>query len=139
PCVTVRGGLRIECDDVVVATNSPINDRVAIHTKQAPYMTYVVGLRVPRGAVHPALYWDTLDNYHYVRLDAPDGELLIVGGEVHKTGQADDAGRRFANLERWARERFPMAGEISHRWSGQVMETVDYLAFIGRNPGDRHV
>ena len=34
---------------VVVATNAPVNDRVAIHTKQAPYMTYVIGARVPRG------------------------------------------------------------------------------------------
>jgi nitrite reductase/ring-hydroxylating ferredoxin subunit len=25
-----------------------------------------------------------------------------------------------------------------YRWSGQVMEPIDGLAFIGRNPGDRH-
>ena len=39
PCVVTRGGHRIECADVVVATNVPISDRVAIHTKQAPYLT----------------------------------------------------------------------------------------------------
>jgi glycine/D-amino acid oxidase-like deaminating enzyme/nitrite reductase/ring-hydroxylating ferredoxin subunit len=139
PCVRTASGYRIECDDVVVATNTPINDRVAIHTKQAPYMTYAIALRVPRGSVETALFWDTLDNYHYVRLEAPEGEMLIVGGEDHKTGQADDAQRRFGDLELWARERFPVAREVMHRWSGQVMETVDYLAFIGRNPGDRHV
>ena len=66
-------------------------------------------------------------------------ELLIVGGEDHKTGQADDAQRRFSALELWARERFPEAREVVHRWSGQVMETIDDLAFIGRNPGDRNV
>ena len=139
PSVHTSGGYRIDCDDIVVATNAPINDRFAIHTKQAPYLTYVIGLRVPKDTISSALYWDTLDNYHYVRLDKPDGELLIVGGEDHKTGQADDSERRFANLERWARERFPMALEVMHRWSGQVMETVDYLAFAGRNPGDHHV
>src|SRR5207237_607307 len=53
----------------------PGNDLVAIHTKQAPYLTYVVAGRVPRGAVARALYWDTLDPYHYVRLQpaAPGG------------------------------------------------------------------
>ncbi|HYC36947.1 MAG TPA: FAD-dependent oxidoreductase [Usitatibacter sp.] len=137
-CVRTSSGRRIDCEDIVVATNSPINDRVAIHTKQAPYMTYVVAARVPRATVAPALYWDTLDEYHYVRLDRPDGEILIVGGEDHKTGQADDAERRFANLELWLRTRFPEAREITHRWSGQVMETQDYLAFAGRNPGDEH-
>ena len=139
PWIQTSGGYRIDCEDVVVATNTPINDRVAIHTKQAPYITYVVALRVPRGSLPTALLWDTLDNYHYVRLNQPDGDVLIVGGEDHKTGQADDSERRFANLELWARERFPMAREVLHRWTGQVMETIDYLAFIGRNPGDQHV
>jgi glycine/D-amino acid oxidase-like deaminating enzyme/nitrite reductase/ring-hydroxylating ferredoxin subunit len=137
--VHVSGGHFIECADIVVATNAPINDRVAIHTKQAPYMTYVVAARVPRGSVANALFWDTLDPYHYARLDKIDGEMLMVGGEDHKTGQADDPERRFANVELWLRSRFPMAGEILHRWSGQVMETQDYLAFAGRNPGDKHV
>jgi Rieske Fe-S protein len=63
--------------------------------------------------------------------------VLIVGGEDHKTGQADDADERFDRLERWARARFPTAGAVEYRWSGQVLEPVDYMGFIGRNPGDR--
>jgi glycine/D-amino acid oxidase-like deaminating enzyme/nitrite reductase/ring-hydroxylating ferredoxin subunit len=123
----------------VVATNTPINDLVTIHTKQAPYMSYVVALPVPRGSVTRALYWDTMDPYHYVRLqagDSPDEELLIVGGEDHKTGQADDAEVRYTNLESWARLRFPTTKPPRFKWSGQVMETIDGLAFIGRNPLD---
>ena len=46
----------VSADAVVVATNAPVNDLFAIHTKQAPYMTYVIGARVPRGAVPKALY-----------------------------------------------------------------------------------
>ena len=34
------------------------------------------------------------------------------------------------------RQRFPMIREVRFRWSGQVMETIDGLAFIGRNPLD---
>jgi len=129
----------ITANAVVVATNTPINDRVAIHTKQAPYLTYVIGGLVPAGVIPRALYWDTGDPYHYIRLAASDHgatELLIVGGEDHKTGQADDSMERHARLETWARERFPMLGEIKYRWSGQVMEPVDGVAFIGRNPLD---
>ncbi|HEY0970463.1 MAG TPA: FAD-dependent oxidoreductase [Gemmatimonadales bacterium] len=125
----------VHADALVVATNSPVNDWVALHTKQAPYRTYVVGLRVPRGSVPTALFWDTGDPYHYVRIQ-PEGEhdVLVVGGEDHKTGQATDTDERFVRLERWARERFPMAGEVAYRWSGQVMEPVDYMAFIGPDP-----
>jgi Rieske Fe-S protein len=112
---------------------------VVIHTKQHPYRTYVVGLRVPVGSVERALYWDYDDPYHYVRVQRPRGaahEVLIVGGEDHHTGQEDDADLRWERLERWTRQRWPMAGETEFHWSGQVMEPVDGLAYIGRNPMD---
>lgn len=122
---------------VVVATNSPINNRVVIHTKQAPYMSYVIGVRIPTDSVPRALYWDTATPYHYIRVQ-PNGDhdILVVGGEDHKTGQADDTEQRHARLEAWARERFPMAGPTEFVWSGQIMETIDGLAYIGRNPLD---
>lgn len=135
--IRTESGRTLTARAAVVATNSPINDRVTIHTKQAPYRTYVVAAAVPRGAVDDALYWDTGDPYHYVRLQPGTTEdWLIVGGEDHKSGQADDMETRLARLEAWTRERFPAAGETRWRWSGQVMEPVDNLGFIGRNPGD---
>ena len=136
-------GHTIDCADAVVATNTPVNDRFTIHTKQAAYRTYAIGARIPAGAVTHALFWDTCDPYHYVRVQpAPDGvgEILIVGGEDHKTGQESDTiAARHDRLERWARERFPAMTDVVFRWSGQVMEPVDHVAFIGRNPGDDHV
>jgi glycine/D-amino acid oxidase-like deaminating enzyme/nitrite reductase/ring-hydroxylating ferredoxin subunit len=138
--VETAAGPTVSAGSVVVATNSPVNDRLVIHTKQGPYLTYVIGLRVPRGGVRTALYWDTADPYHYVRLYTPpagDGDaVLIVGGEDHRTGQATDQADRYDRLEAWARERFPRAGEVAYRWSGQVLEPIDGLAFIGRNPLD---
>jgi glycine/D-amino acid oxidase-like deaminating enzyme/nitrite reductase/ring-hydroxylating ferredoxin subunit len=137
PGVVHVGKYVVTGDAIVVATNVPVNDRVAIHTKQAPYMTYVIAARVPRGSLPKALAWDTGDPYHYIRLHSlEDADLLIIGGEDHKTGQAHDATERHARLERWARERFPMMGPLDYAWSGQVMEPMDYLAFIGRNPMD---
>ena len=140
--VVAADGPTVTCSAVVTATNTPVNDLFAVHTKQAPYITYAVAARVPRGAVTKALYWDTLDPYHYVRLQKLNDsngadDLLIVGGEDHKTGQASDQAERWGRLEAWTRERFPQAGPIAHHWSGQVMETIDGLAFIGRNPGDK--
>jgi Rieske Fe-S protein len=86
------------------------------------------------------LYWDTPDPYHYIRLQSDKSNLsqdiLIVGGEDHKTGQENNGDERFARLEQWTRERFPQSGEVEFRWSGQVMEPSDGIAFIGRNPLD---
>jgi glycine/D-amino acid oxidase-like deaminating enzyme/nitrite reductase/ring-hydroxylating ferredoxin subunit len=142
--VETSSGFRFTAQAVIVATNTPINDTVTMHTKQAPYRTYAVALRIPRDSVPRALFWDTFqkDNhnaYHYVRTQrGQDYDLLIVGGEDHKTGQADDAIERWARLEQWTRQRFPMAQTVEFRWSGQVMEPVDALGFIGRNPGEEH-
>ncbi len=144
--VETMGGAVVRAGAIVVATNTPVNDLVAIHTKQAPYRTYVVGARIARGAVPKMLLWDTPDPYHYVRLQAVGGDVdggdvdaydvLIVGGEDHKTGQAENFEERFRRLEEWTRERFPMVEGFEFRWSGQVMEPVDGIGFIGRNPLD---
>jgi glycine/D-amino acid oxidase-like deaminating enzyme/nitrite reductase/ring-hydroxylating ferredoxin subunit len=135
-------GFSVTAAAVVIATNSPISDRFAIHTKQAPYRTFVVAGKVPAGAVPRILFWDTLDPYHYVRTQPVDGDpsqaWLIVGGEDHKTGHHDDAADRYARLEAWTRERFPVHS-IELRWSGQVLEPVDYMGFIGRDPGWENV
>ena len=123
----------VSADAVVVATNVPINNLFLLHSKQAPYMTYVIAAPVPAGAVPQVLAWDTGDPYHYVRMHR---DLLIVGGEDHKSGQATDSPQRYRRLEAWARSRFPAMGEVSYTWGGQVMEPADYLGFIGRNPMD---
>ena len=147
-----QDGFTISAANFVVATNTPTNDRYVIHTKQAPYTTYVIGLRVPKGSVKRGLFWDTAEHagqedkplgmipYHYVRLAQGEDngeEMLVVGGEDHKTGQADDFEQRYQRLEDWARVRWPQAQEVVFRWSGQVMEPEDYMGFIGRNPADK--
>jgi hypothetical protein len=86
----------------VIATNSPIEPKLAIHSKQTPYRTYVIGAEIPKKRIPDALYGDTLDPYHYVRLQPGKGhDILIAGGEDHRTGEADDATRRFSKLEKW--------------------------------------
>ena len=137
--IRTETGLRIAAKAVVVATNTPVNDRFAIHTKQHAYRTYVTSLLVPEDAVPLGLFWDNGDPYHYVRL-APSRVrgacALIVGGEDHRTGEAEQAESRFERLEQWARERFPVVDNSpAVHWSGQVMETIDGLGYIGRNPG----
>ena len=131
--VKTESGRAIRAGTALFATNSPVNDRVAIHTKQVPMRTYAIAGRVTAGTVEDALIWDTLRPYHYVRLQpAGDGQdWLIVGGEDHRSGTADDMEDRFSRLEDWTRERFRTFGEVEYRWSGQVMEPVDYLALLG--------
>ena len=138
--VKVARGI-IRAQHAVVATNSSISDRFAIHTKTAPYRTYVITFEIKRGALPDALYWDTEDPYHYVRLQPgpANSDYVLVGGEDHKSGEADDADERFRKLEAWARDLISGLGKETHRWSGQVLDTIDYAGFIGRDPGGKNI
>jgi glycine/D-amino acid oxidase-like deaminating enzyme len=146
-------GHTITAQQIVVATNTPVNDLVTMHTKQFPFRTYVIAAVVPKGSVPASLWWDTGDMnskwytapYHYVRTEPFNDsyDLLIAGGEDHKTGQADREDipeeERYNNLINWTRTHFPMMTHIIYKWSGQVMEPLDHLGFIGKNPGDDNV
>ena len=137
--VQATSGATVTADAVVVATNPPIAGMPALHAKQAPYRTYAIGAPVPRGSVADALYWDTEEPFHYVRIErsSEDRDVLIVGGEDHRTGQGGGtANERYRRLIRWARVRFPTMGSVAFHWSGQVMESADGLAFIGRAQSD---
>lgn len=135
-------GRAIAADFGIAATNvpTPINNWMGVYTKQAAYRSYVIALEAGDDIID-ALYWDMLDPYHYVRLArVADRSVLVVGGEDHKVGQHGQrsGADRFVALETWAREQFPSAGTVVARWSGQVAEPEDGLAYIGRAPTGGH-
>lgn len=146
-------GFSVKARHIVVATNTPVNNVFTMHTKQFAYRTYIIAATIPKGIAEPSLWWDTGDQesvwaskpYHYVRVQTYDEnhDLLICGGEDHKTGQSEkehiSEEERYQNLERWARTYFPFIESIAYTWSGQVMEPLDGLGFIGRNPGNENI
>lgn len=130
-------GNSLRAAHMVIATNTPFNDRVKMHTKQHAYRTYVVGFDIPRDVYPAFLLWNLDDPYFYARrVRIGQRHLIIVGGADHKVGQENDAPLRYRAIEHWSRSHMPELGEVTHRWSGQVMEPVDGLAYIGRNPLD---
>jgi glycine/D-amino acid oxidase-like deaminating enzyme/nitrite reductase/ring-hydroxylating ferredoxin subunit len=130
-------GHTITCGWVVVATHNPIVGKAGIlsatllQTKLSLYSTYVIGGWIPRGSVPDGLFWELADPYHYLRIDRhPAADYVLFGGEDHKTGQETDPEECYTRLERALRPFCPNV-EITHRWSGQVIETPDGLPYIG--------
>jgi glycine/D-amino acid oxidase-like deaminating enzyme/nitrite reductase/ring-hydroxylating ferredoxin subunit len=142
PLTVVAGKYRITCGHVFIATHNPIVGKTnlvkatLLQTKLALYSTYVIAGKIERGIIPDAMFWDTADPYHYLRIERHrDHDLVIYGGEDHKTGQIDDTTSRWENLERDLKKLVPGV-ELTHRWSGQVIETNDGLPFIGETaPG----
>jgi glycine/D-amino acid oxidase-like deaminating enzyme/nitrite reductase/ring-hydroxylating ferredoxin subunit len=148
--ITTKNGSTVTADHVVIATNTPINNKYVMHLKQFPYRTYVIGARIKKDSVKKALWWDTGDvsvnsdipPYHYVRIQKfdKDYDLIICGGEDHPVGIDDREGiapeDRYGLLEFWLRKHFEIK-DVIYTWSGQIMEPMDSLAYIGRNPNDK--
>jgi Rieske Fe-S protein len=85
------------------------------------------------------LFWDTDDPYHYIRTySGSDGPVLIVGGEDHKVGKEDDTEAAYVRLGSYVQSRFGVVS-LERRWSGQIIEPVDGLPYIGRNSLAGHV
>ncbi len=136
PCtVTTTHGHTVSAQAVIVATNNPFEGGTTLHAKVAAYITYAFAAEISKASAPVGLFWDTEDPYHYVRTqpggDGADSAYLIVGGEDHKTGQAQDQPERWDRLKAWAMKHFPAMGEVRHHWSGQVFETPDGLGLIG--------
>lgn len=132
-------GRTVTCGFVVIATHEPLMDHPGllggsdIRDRIDVYTSYVVAARLPAGSVPPALYWDTSQPYDYLRVDpAVGGQCALFGGLDERAGALVDRGAKFSQLEERLRHRLPDA-QVSHRWSGQLIQTEDGLPFIGEN------
>jgi nitrite reductase/ring-hydroxylating ferredoxin subunit len=107
-----------------------------------PMRTYLISAPVLKNSLEQCLWWDNNDPYHYVRVIPGEvhsnQDYVIIGGEDHVVGRDDGRSPedRYRALETWGRERWPNIGPIHNRWSGQVEEPLDGIAYIGRNPHD---
>jgi glycine/D-amino acid oxidase-like deaminating enzyme/nitrite reductase/ring-hydroxylating ferredoxin subunit len=137
PSIVTANGQHIECEMVLIATHVPILGKASftagsyLQTKLVAYSSYVLSGRLPSKSVPEVSLCDTSDPYYYLRAERfADFDRVIFGGEDHKTGQAISTNEIYTALEEKLRSILPQI-QIDHRWSGQVIHTVDGLPFIG--------
>lgn len=128
----------VQCSQIVLAMNNSVNS-FELMLKEEAFRTYAMAGAIPKGSVKDALYWDTADPYHYVRISPRDAntDWLISGGEDHRVGASVDYSQPFAKLEAWTKERFPMVNEFQFKWSGEVWEPHDLLGYLGKYVHDK--
>jgi glycine/D-amino acid oxidase-like deaminating enzyme/nitrite reductase/ring-hydroxylating ferredoxin subunit len=137
PCEISTGEGRVIAKRVIVSTHTPALNRFFLHTKIAAYRTYALAKKVTtkmgeKNIVH-GLFWDNEDPYHYIRGQEIDGEsFVLIGGEDHKVGSETNTRKRMRALEDYAQDHFG-SGPSSYHWSGQILESLDGLPYIGRN------
>ncbi|MBP1975070.1 glycine/D-amino acid oxidase-like deaminating enzyme [Cohnella thailandensis] len=125
-------GYEVICQDVVSCSHFPVYESGFYYARLHPESSYVIAVASPKP--YPGGMYINAENptrsiraVHY-----REEELLLVGGESHKTGQGVPTMEHYEALERFARESFG-AAEMRYRWSALDFETLDKLPYIGRS------
>jgi glycine/D-amino acid oxidase-like deaminating enzyme/nitrite reductase/ring-hydroxylating ferredoxin subunit len=111
---------------VVVATHYPVWDRGGYFARMQTHRSYCIACR-PSGGPPPAMLITTGDPTWSYRAA---GDLLIVCGSDHVTGEPGVDEEAFARLEQHARAHWDVE-EVTHRWSAQDPVPYDQAPMIG--------
>lgn len=122
----------IKAKDVIVATHYPvINKGRPYVSKLTPKRSYVLEVKI-KGEIPKGMFISLEQPFFSVRPQrSKKGEVLIITGDEHKTGQDDNTIGCYLELEKMVRERFEVES-IDYRWSTQDNYTIDRVPYIGR-------
>ena len=131
PClVRVPGGM-VKATRVVVATHYPFLDRALAFARVHAQRSYALLCRVST-APPQGMFLSASSPTRSIRSVPLDGEeLLLVGGEGHKTGTGGDTRQRYDALRRFADEHWGVES-VEYQWSSQDNSSIDDLPLIGR-------
>ncbi|PYG86618.1 glycine/D-amino acid oxidase-like deaminating enzyme [Ruminiclostridium sufflavum DSM 19573] len=132
-CVTsLKTGFKITSSKVIVATQYPFYDGGGLYAaKMFGERSYIVAAKSP--AKFPGgMYISYEQPSRSLRFQPVenDGQLILVGGEHHKTGQDDNEKEHYKNLILYAGNTFS-AADIPYRWSAQDYTAMDNIPYIG--------
>jgi glycine/D-amino acid oxidase-like deaminating enzyme/nitrite reductase/ring-hydroxylating ferredoxin subunit len=130
-CVVKTAGGRVVADRVVVATHYPFLDRSLAFARVTPQRSYAILCRID-GAPPEGMFITAGSPSRSVRgVVHGDEELLLVGGEGHRTGTGGDTEQHYLALEAFARDHWDVRS-VDFRWSAQDNTTPDGIPYVGR-------
>ena len=131
--IAKAGSVAIKANKIVYATHMPPGINL-LDLSNAPYRSYVIGLRLKDDQYPAGLAYDMQEPYHYFRTHIIDGQkYLLVGGEDHKTGHGDPD-KAFENLKTYVSQYYKVES-VDFEWSAQYYVPADGLPYIGQLPG----
>lgn len=134
--VTDSGSVRAK--HVVICTHFPFYDPALFMARMYPKRSYVLAVRLNSQSLE-GMFYSTTDPYHSVR-SHPAGfeDMVLIGGQNHKTGHGGSTINRYREVEKFARDNFDVKS-IEYRWSTQDYVTSDRVPYIGKLPGSERV
>ena len=133
--VRVADDVVLQAGHVVMATLLPFDLISGFYARSQPKRSYGLALRCS-GSVPQGMYINVESPTRSLRpVDLGEGldRGLIVVGNSHTTGEDADASSNYEDLERWARDTFPVES-VDYRWSAQDYTTADSVPYVGWAP-----
>jgi glycine/D-amino acid oxidase-like deaminating enzyme/nitrite reductase/ring-hydroxylating ferredoxin subunit len=130
PTIITREGKRITCNYLVSCSHFPFYDKGFYFARMYSERSYLMALRTKQ-KYSSGMYINAESPVRSLRYTPYNGEnLVIVGGENHKTGHGSDTLKHYEALAAYGDELFGVE-EIVNRWSAQDLTTLDKLPYIG--------
>ncbi len=131
PKVITREGHKITCSYLVCATHFPFYDKRGFYfARMYGERSYALGVKTKK-PITDGMYISAEDPKRSIRFTPLGNEnLMIIGGEKHKTGQGINTSKHYEALAKFSHELFPDA-EIAYRWATHDLITLDKLPYVG--------
>ena len=132
PSVILKNGKKISGSQVVLASHFPFVDWKGIYfARLYAERSYVVAAKVKEKPFN-GMYISAESPTRSIRFTplSKGEQLLLVGGESHKTGQGKSTSYYYQALSQFANEYFHIV-DFSYHWSAQDLKTLDSVPYIG--------
>jgi glycine/D-amino acid oxidase-like deaminating enzyme/nitrite reductase/ring-hydroxylating ferredoxin subunit len=129
--VVTSNGNKVTASKVIVASHFPCYDGLGMYfARMYAEKSYVLGVKI-KEKFPEGMYITAEDPGRSLRSQKyEDGEIILVGGEHHKTGSEKHTKVHYENLGNFAKDTFDLQG-ILFRWSTQDCVTVDSVPYAG--------
>ncbi len=124
-------GRKVSAPKVIIASHYPFFDGGGLYFARVyPTRSYITGVTIS-GKFPEGMYISAESPVRSLRSTPyEDKELILVGGENHKTGQSANTGIYYDNLLTFASDTFDVQDTL-FRWSTQDYTTLDGVPYVG--------
>lgn len=130
--IITNKGKKIIASKVIIASHFPCYDGLGLYlTRLKPQRSYVIATSIK----------EKFPNGMFINVEEPgrslraqnDGEnqLVLVGGEGHKTAHGGNTQKHYENLQKFAQSIFSVK-DILYKWSAQDYLTLDNVPYVGK-------
>jgi glycine/D-amino acid oxidase-like deaminating enzyme/nitrite reductase/ring-hydroxylating ferredoxin subunit len=131
PFVLTTPYAKIHASKVILATHTP-KGILGVQTSLGPYREYAIAATLKSNRYPEGILWSTNAEHHIsVRsFKTASATHLIIVGEDHKVGQAENHQEYYEQLIKYAKIKFDIQS-VDYQWSAQHYKAADGLPYIG--------